>query len=225
MNLPCWWHSSQQKLSCGYFLMLSSSSRNSFWAYRRLIKLPKVGVIINEINIGELEFVSPKFGWVHWNFSLEISRVQTSLNWSSFCWTLNWTWSSVQQIFWILDWTWGPVLNGLSLNWSSELDLPTTNGDLQTNIGGSWVWRYMTMTECKIHEARGLHKDICSSWKVASTSQIVNSSQVRNLRGYKPLNTQFGNHDFFQVIEGIHTLEIPAIVYGSSFCRHHGYLL
>ena len=27
-------------------------------------KLPKVGVIINEINLGQSEFASPKFGWV-----------------------------------------------------------------------------------------------------------------------------------------------------------------
>ena len=70
VNLPCWWHSPQQKLSCEYYLMLSRGSANHFWAYRWLNKLPKVGVIINENNLGHSEFAILKFGWVSQEFQL-----------------------------------------------------------------------------------------------------------------------------------------------------------
>ena len=58
VNLPCWWHSSQEKLLCEYYLILSSRLANCFWAYRWLNKLPKVGVIINEINPGKIPITS-----------------------------------------------------------------------------------------------------------------------------------------------------------------------
>ena len=54
VNLPGWGHPSEQKLSCEYYLMLSSSWANCFKAFRWLNKLPKVGVIINEINPGKI---------------------------------------------------------------------------------------------------------------------------------------------------------------------------